>query len=206
MGTHDRSQSDADEYVQDQIRRVQTESRRQFRRMKRAWGQFDASTGSDARAKASQWANTARERGGAEIREFSEDAGKHFENAKPEIKAWAEKANNRTELIAQKLSDVIRYATRRAVLILVILGAIWLSVSLWNEVSSNMIVENEENQFATGAVADLDDEDWGDVVGRTPNDDRSDSLNPNNDAYQASMDNQSNQLNPNNDAYQSSRR
>jgi hypothetical protein len=39
-------------------------------------------------------------------------------------------------------------------------------------------------------------------VGRTPNDDRSDSLNPNNDAYEDSQDNRSNQLNPNNDAYQ----
>jgi len=39
---------------------------------------------------------------------------------------------------------------------------------------------------------------------RTPNDDRSDSMNPNNDAYDASMDNHSNQLNPNNDAYQGS--
>ncbi|WP_169516989.1 hypothetical protein [Azohydromonas australica] len=37
---------------------------------------------------------------------------------------------------------------------------------------------------------------------RTQNDDRSDSLNPNNDAYQASQDNRSNQLNPNNDLYQ----
>lgn len=33
---------------------------------------------------------------------------------------------------------------------------------------------------------------------RTPNDDRSDSLNPNNPAHQASLDNRSNQLNPNN--------
>lgn len=39
-------------------------------------------------------------------------------------------------------------------------------------------------------------------MGRTPNDDRSDSLNPNNDAYDDSNDNRSNQLNPNNDAYQ----
>jgi hypothetical protein len=39
-------------------------------------------------------------------------------------------------------------------------------------------------------------------MSRTPNDDRSDSLNPNNDAYWDSLDNQSNQLNPNNDAYQ----
>lgn len=39
-------------------------------------------------------------------------------------------------------------------------------------------------------------------MSRTPNDDRSDSMNPNNDAYDASLDNHANQLNPNNDAYQ----
>ena len=37
--------------------------------------------------------------------------------------------------------------------------------------------------------------------GRTPNDDRSDSKNPNNPAYQASVDNTSDQLNPNNPEY-----
>ncbi|MHC4252669.1 MAG: hypothetical protein ACYS9X_26425, partial [Planctomycetota bacterium] len=46
----------------------------------------------------------------------------------------------------------------------------------------------------------------GSYGGRTPNDDRSDSLNPNNAAYRASMDNRSNQMNPNNPAYHSSRR
>jgi hypothetical protein len=40
------------------------------------------------------------------------------------------------------------------------------------------------------------------TMGRTPNDDRSDSMNPNNDAYWDSLDNHSNQLNPNNDEYQ----
>ncbi|WP_340163283.1 DUF3077 domain-containing protein [Pseudomonas maioricensis] len=40
------------------------------------------------------------------------------------------------------------------------------------------------------------------TMGRTSNDDRSDSLNPNNDAYQSSMDNHSDQLNPNNERYQ----
>jgi hypothetical protein len=39
---------------------------------------------------------------------------------------------------------------------------------------------------------------------RTSNDDRSDSMNPNNDAYWDSLDNHSDQLNPNNDAYQGS--
>lgn len=39
-------------------------------------------------------------------------------------------------------------------------------------------------------------------MSRTPNDDRSDSMNPNNDAYEDSQDNRSNQLNPNNERYQ----
>lgn len=41
-----------------------------------------------------------------------------------------------------------------------------------------------------------------DIMSRTSNDDRSDSLNPNNDAYKSSQDNRSNQLNPNNPRYQ----
>ena len=40
---------------------------------------------------------------------------------------------------------------------------------------------------------------------RSPNDQRSDVLNPNNSAYHAATDNRSNQLNPNNPAYYSSR-
>ena len=39
-------------------------------------------------------------------------------------------------------------------------------------------------------------------MSRDPNDDRSDSMNPNNDAYWDSLDNHADQLNPNNDAYQ----
>jgi hypothetical protein len=39
-------------------------------------------------------------------------------------------------------------------------------------------------------------------MGRTTNDDRSDSLNPNNDAFQSSADNHSDQLNPNNERFQ----
>lgn len=45
-------------------------------------------------------------------------------------------------------------------------------------------------------------QNWRIQMGRTANDDRSDSMNPNNDAYDASMDNHANQLNPNNDKYQ----
>lgn len=41
--------------------------------------------------------------------------------------------------------------------------------------------------------------------GRTPNDDRSDSKNPNNPAYKASVDNRADQLNPEHEAYHSSR-
>ncbi len=42
-------------------------------------------------------------------------------------------------------------------------------------------------------------------MARTPNDDRSEALNPTSDAYQANQDNHSNQLNPEHEAYQSSR-
>lgn len=42
------------------------------------------------------------------------------------------------------------------------------------------------------------------IMGRTPNDDRSDSLNPNSDSYKSSQDNRSDQLNPNNERYQGS--
>lgn len=41
-------------------------------------------------------------------------------------------------------------------------------------------------------------------MSRTANDDRSDSMNPNNDAYDDAMDNHADQLNPNNDEYQGS--
>ncbi len=37
--------------------------------------------------------------------------------------------------------------------------------------------------------------------GKSPNDDRSDSMNPNNPAYKASVDNRADQLNPNNPEY-----
>ena len=38
--------------------------------------------------------------------------------------------------------------------------------------------------------------------GRSSNDERSDSMNPNNPAHQASVDNRSDQLNPNNERYE----
>ena len=40
---------------------------------------------------------------------------------------------------------------------------------------------------------------------RTPNDDRSDSKNPNNPAHEASEDNRGDQLNPDHEAYHASR-
>ena len=61
---------------------------------------------------------------------------------------------------------------------------------------------------STSLIGKVDDDggiDDYDEGSRSPNDDRSDSMNPNNDSYQASMDNRSDQMNPNNDAYWSSR-
>ncbi len=42
-------------------------------------------------------------------------------------------------------------------------------------------------------------------MSRSSNDERSDSLNPNNEAYHAAMDNHADQLNPNNEEYEHSR-
>jgi len=64
--------------------------------------------------------------------------------------------------------------------------------------------KKEEKVQGKQSRAEDDDDDYMES-GRSPNDDRSDSMNPNNDAYQASMDNRSDQMNPNNPAYGSSR-
>ena len=55
----------------------------------------------------------------------------------------------------------------------------------------------------SGGSDDWDDDGEG---GHSSNDDRSDSMNPNNPAHQAAMDNRNDQMNPNNPAYHSSRR
>lgn len=66
-----------------------------------------------------------------------------------------------------------------------------------------LLKKQEKPQSKQGKVEDEDDDYF--EGSRSPNDDRSDSMNPNNDAYQASMDNRSDQMNPNNEAYLSSR-
>jgi hypothetical protein len=65
-------------------------------------------------------------------------------------------------------------------------------------------VKNSNPVVPTGTESGDYDDDYDDG-GRSSNDDSSDSMNPNNDDYQASMDNRSDQMNPNNDAYWSSR-
>ncbi|MFC1939976.1 hypothetical protein ACFLXO_04765 [Chloroflexota bacterium] len=71
------------------------------------------------------------------------------------------------------------------------------------ELPTSAFMKEEKPQGRQNRAEDEDD-DYEDG-GRSPNDDRSDSMNPNNDDYQASMDNRSDQMNPNNDAYWSSR-
>jgi hypothetical protein len=85
---------------------------------------------------------------------------------------------------------------------------IWLTDYL--EKFKKLILKEREDQnirskssVAKESGNDFDqDDDYYDECGRTANDDRSDSLNPNNSAYQAAQDNHSNQLNPNNSRYQ----
>lgn len=76
------------------------------------------------------------------------------------------------------------------------------------KVEAQRLAAEEQRKAKADTNPDDDDGDWhdDDGGGRTPNDDRSDSMNPSSDSYQASMDNHSNQMNPNNDAYGSSRR
>jgi hypothetical protein len=64
----------------------------------------------------------------------------------------------------------------------------------------------EQRSSSQGSSSDDDGgDDYDDDDCRTPNDDRSDSMNPNNDAYKDAEDNRSNQMNPNNSAYHDSR-
>ena len=71
------------------------------------------------------------------------------------------------------------------------------------ELPASAFRKQEKPRSGQRKVEDEDD----DYVeeGRSPNDERSDSMNPNNDAYQASMDNRSDQMNPKNPTYWSSR-
>ncbi len=76
-------------------------------------------------------------------------------------------------------------------------------MSCKGELPASAFKKQEKPQSKQGKVKDeYDDYEEG---GRSPNDDQSDLMNPNNDAYQASMDNRSDQMNPNNEAYWSSR-
>jgi hypothetical protein len=73
-------------------------------------------------------------------------------------------------------------------------------------VDGKRMVREVPEQPKSSPTGDGDwDDDYDDDGGRTPNDDRSDSMNSNNDSYQAAMDNHADQMNPNNDAYWSSR-
>lgn len=67
--------------------------------------------------------------------------------------------------------------------------------------SEELFDEDDEDIDFDDDYDDYDDFD----EGRSPNDQRSDVMNPNNEDYKANNDNRSNQMNPNNSAYRSSR-
>jgi len=66
-------------------------------------------------------------------------------------------------------------------------------------------IQNKLDVKMAPSVNNDDDDSDNYNEGHSSNDDRSNSMNPNNDSYDASMDNRSDQMNPNNDAYWSSR-
>ena len=72
---------------------------------------------------------------------------------------------------------------------------------------SRVAKKTEADQAVVAEVRETWDDGGGDHLnrGHSPNDDRSDSMNPNNPASQAAADNRSDQMNPNNPAYHSSR-
>jgi hypothetical protein len=66
-----------------------------------------------------------------------------------------------------------------------------------------LFVANSDRQGGqAGAFLRTPQGKQGSKMSRTANDDRSDSMNPNNDAYDHAQDNYSDQLNPNNERYQ----
>lgn len=189
------------------IRRIRITVRWLIRRFKRDLRQFDATIGTEARANTRRWVRTVRDRSEAEFRELTDDTRKNYEKAKPVIGLWVDRIREYAESAQHEFGRVIRYGLAAGTLAAVVFGLVWLSGS-----TQEVIVE-DGSSGQQSQVKSPDDgtsfDDWDDYLsgatGRTPNDDRSDSMNPNNDAYDAAMDNHANQMNPNNDAYWSSR-
>ena len=100
----------------------------------------------------------------------------------------------RTDIVTDTLTPEVRAKTNEAIgFVKKVLPELKTAQSLEVKTASSVRTAN-----------DLDTDEYEDE-GRSSNDDRSDSMNPNNDNYQASMDNRSDQMNPTNDAYWSSR-
>lgn len=75
------------------------------------------------------------------------------------------------------------------------------------DINFHRIAKKEVPHDATPSITESYWEDEGNhqAVERSPNDNRSDSMNPNNPAHKAAADNRSNQMNPNNPAHPLSR-
>ena len=184
------------------LRRIRITSRWLLRRFKQDLRQFDVTIGAGPRATTRRWAEAVRKHGEAEFREFSDDARKRYEKARPEISAWV---NHVQELVRSARSNsggTVRYVLAVATIAVFAFAFVWLP----NSTGASTIDNNSADQQTQGPMPEDEAwiDDWDDYSGRTPNDDRSDSMNPNNDAYQSAMDNHANQTNPNNDAYHSS--
>jgi hypothetical protein len=101
----------------------------------------------------------------------------------------------RTDIVTDTLTPEVRAKTNEAIgFVKKVLSELKTAQSLEVKTASSIRTANDDDD-----ADEYEDEE------RSPNDDRSDSMNPNNDSYQASMDNRSDQMNPNNDAYWSSR-
>ena len=79
------------------------------------------------------------------------------------------------------------------------------ALSGFDEAEAAQVIAKRQKAEVSGLSTIDDDGLSGDRSGRSPNDQRSDTMNPNNPTYHAATDNRSNQMNPNNPAYHSSR-
>ncbi len=140
-----------------------------------------------------QWKTRAEKYYGRSVRMGKRDELPFIDAYKLSLDVKIRQRALRTDIVTNTLTPEVRAKTN---------GAIEFVKKVLSDLETVRSLEVETGSSVRTAN---DDDDEYEDEGRSPNDDRSDSMNSNNDSHQASMDNRSDQMNPNNDAYWSSR-
>ena len=140
-----------------------------------------------------QWKTRAEKYYGRSVRMGKRDELPFIDAYKLSLDVKIRQRALRTDIVTDTLTPEVRAKTN---------GAIEFVKKVLSDLETVRSLEVETGSSVRTAN---DDDDEYEDEGRSPNDDRSDSMNSNNDSHQASMDNRSDQMNPNNDAYWSSR-